>query len=182
MVAKCTKAKGSWPDVLPMAMFFLRMTPHSSSSFSPFMLAHGWEPSSPSQVLYQAWVGKNLGSMDVEEWVTHHSERAQQLRDEAVANYTHTSSIRKAKEDRHCHMRTFKVGDQVFYRTPGLTESLEPLWQGPYAVLEALVGPFYRIELDGKSKCVHIRFLKKEVKRADVKRVTTVLDDDSEGD
>jgi len=41
MVAKCGETKGSWPDVLPMALFFLRMTPHTSSGFSPFMLTHG---------------------------------------------------------------------------------------------------------------------------------------------
>jgi len=49
-------------------------------------------------------------------------------------------------------------------------------------VEKVLGGLSYRINLDGKSKNAHIRFLKEEIRRADVKRVTTVLDDDSVGD
>jgi len=51
MVAKCVEAKGSWPDILPMCLFFIRLTPNAASGFSPFFLAHGWEPNTPSQVL-----------------------------------------------------------------------------------------------------------------------------------
>jgi len=47
-----------------------------------------------------------------------------------------------------------------------VSESLEPAWHGPYIVQEVLGGPSYKIDVDGKSKCVHVRFLKSEVKRA----------------
>jgi len=79
-------------------------------------------------------------------------------------------------------VRKFDVGQSVYYRTPGLSESLEPSWQGPYVVEEALGGPSYKINIDGKSKNVHVRFLKQEMKRVTVKQVTTVLEDDSVGD
>ena len=51
MVAKCVESKGSWPDVLHMCLFFLRMIPNATSVFSPFLLSHGWEPNTPSQLL-----------------------------------------------------------------------------------------------------------------------------------
>ena len=54
MVTKCVESRGSWPDVLPMCLFFLRLTPNAASGFSPFMLSHGWEPNIPSQLLYYA--------------------------------------------------------------------------------------------------------------------------------
>ena len=92
MVAKCTESRGSWSDVLPMCLFFLRLTPNSASGFSPFMLTHGWEPDTPSQLLYDAWVGKHLGSMSVDDWVRENCERVQQLRDKASANYHSTSA------------------------------------------------------------------------------------------
>jgi len=110
MVAKCGETNGSWPDVLFMSLFFLRMTPHSSSGFSLFLLAHGWEPSSSSWALYQAWVGKNLGSVDVEEWVTLNSERVQELRDAAMANYQVVSEGRKQKRDKTSQERKFVEG------------------------------------------------------------------------
>ena len=35
MVAKCVESRGSWPDVLPMCLFFLRLTPNAASGFFP---------------------------------------------------------------------------------------------------------------------------------------------------
>ena len=126
MVQKCMKSKGCWPEVLPMCLFFLRLTPNAASGFSPFMLSHGWEPATPSQLLYNAWVGKHLGEISVDEWVAENCERVQQLRDEASANYQQTSDDRKAKLDKTSKMREFKVGQSVWYRTPGVSESLQP--------------------------------------------------------
>jgi len=131
MVAKCGE----------VCLFFLRMTPHSSSGFSPFLLAHSWEPFTPSQVLYQAWVGKDLGSMSVAEWVTVNSERVQKLRDAATVNYQAVSEKRKQKHDKTSHERKFVEGQSVWYRTPGLSETLEPSWQGPYTIDKVLGGP-----------------------------------------
>ena len=75
MVAKCVESRGSWPDVLPMCLFFLRLTPNAASGFSPFMLSHGWEPNTPSQLLYYTWVGKHLGNMSLDDWVAENCER-----------------------------------------------------------------------------------------------------------
>jgi len=107
----------------------------------------------------------------VEEWVTQNCERVQKLRDEATVSYDYASSTRKLKKDLNCHIRTFRVGDSVYYRTPGLSETLEPSWQGPYIVQKALGGPSFKINVNGRSKCVHVRFLKQEVKRANLKQV-----------
>ena len=50
-----------------MCLFFLRLTPCSALGFFPFLLSHGWDPATPSQLLYNAWVGKHVGEMDVED-------------------------------------------------------------------------------------------------------------------
>jgi len=178
MVAKCCEAKGSWPDILPMCLFFMRLTPKSASGFSPFMLAHGWEPNTPSQVLYSAWVGKHLSSMSIEDWVAENAERVQQLRDKASASYHATSGRRKEQKDRTCQERDLEVGDSVWYRTPGLSESLEPSWQGPYTIDKVLGSLTYRIDIYGKPKTVHIKFLKRNMVHK-IRRVTTVLEDDT---
>ena len=60
MVVKSVQAKDSWFEMLPMCLFFLRLTPNAASGYSPFMLALGWEPNTPSQLLYYAWGGNTL--------------------------------------------------------------------------------------------------------------------------
>ena len=52
------------------------------------------------------------------------------------------------------------MGQWVWYRIPGLSEALQPAWQGPYRVQKVLGQLSYRINVDGKGKNVHIKFLK----------------------
>jgi len=113
--------------------------------------------------------------------VQENSERVQHLRDVASANYRNTSEKRKEKLDRTSHNREFLVGQSLWYRTPGLSESLQPAWQGPYIIDKVLGGLSYRLDINGKPKNVHIKFLKEEVTKK-VERVTTVLENDTVGD
>ena len=164
-----------------MCLFFLRLTPNAASGLSPFMLSHGWEPATPSQLLYNAWVGKHLGEISVDEGVADNCERVQQLRDEASANYQQTSDDRKSKLDKTSQMTEFKVGQSIWYRSPGHSESLQPSWQGPY-LIEKVAGPLsYVIDVNGRPKNIYIKFLKENVTKV-VKRITTTLDDDSSTD
>ena len=160
MLAKCREGGGSWPELLPMVLFFLRMTPSVSSSFSPFLMFHGWEPNTPARLLYNAWVSKEVGNLEVEQWVRENTEKVQALRDEASAKYREVSADRKDKWDKNTSTREFKLGQLVWYRSPGLNEALQPSWEGPYEI-KKLLGPLtYQIEVNGRVKCTHISFLK----------------------
>jgi len=64
IITKTAEAKGNWTKVVPMMLFFLRCTPSSSTGLSPFLITHGWEPTTPLQVLYQSWVHTDLGEID----------------------------------------------------------------------------------------------------------------------
>ena len=66
--------KGSWPEVVTIALYFIRSSPCVSSGFSPFMLKHGWEPVTPLQLLYKGWVQRSLGEIDLEDWVIQNTE------------------------------------------------------------------------------------------------------------
>ena len=55
---KCIERKSEWADMLPMALYFLRMTPSQTSGFSPYMIMHGWEPDSPETLLYKGSTGE----------------------------------------------------------------------------------------------------------------------------
>jgi len=56
------------------------------------------------------------------------------------ANYRETSAARKGNWDKTNRPRKFKVTNRVWYRTPKLTEALEPSWEGPYEIIK-LMGP-----------------------------------------
>ena len=181
MLAKCKEGGGNWPDLLPMTLFFLRMTPCESSGFSPFLLSHSWEPNTPVRLLYNAWVSQEAGKLCVEQWVRENAEKVQAMRDKASANYRKASATTKEKWDRNSSPRDLKVGQLVWYRTLGLNEALQPSWEGPYNITQ-VAGPLsYKLDVKGKQKCVHIKFLK-EWQGKSVKRVTTTLEDDTESD
>ena len=126
-------------------------------------------------------MGKHLGNMSLDDWVAENCERVQVLRDKASANNHKTSEHRKELLDKTSHIRDFKVGQWVWYRTPDLSEALQPAWQGPYRIEEVFGGMSYKIDVDGKSKNVHVKFLKADVGKV-VKRITTVLEDNQVAD
>jgi len=80
------------------------------------------------------------------------TERIQALRDEASVNYMVTSNKKKLTIDTTSRVREIAVDQSVWYRTPGLSESLQPSWQGPYEVTRALGGLTYAIDIEGKTK------------------------------
>ena len=138
MLAKCMEGGGSWPELLPMVLFFLRMTPSALSCFSQFLMFHGWEPNTPARLLYNAWVSKEVGNLEVEQWVRENTEKVQALRDEASANYRQVSADRKDKWDKNTSTREFKLRQLVWYRSPGLNEILQPSWEGHYELKKLL--------------------------------------------
>ena len=160
MIVKCVGSRGNWAQVIPMVLYFMRLTP-GASGFSPFMLSHGWEPNTPLKLLYKVWVEDEFEDIDLEEWVMRNSERVQQLRDEAVVNYSEVSRKRKEKWDKRAVERLYAIGDKVMYRVPGLDTKLADSWIGPFEVMKVLGPVTYLVDFNGgKVRVVHVRFLK----------------------
>ena len=122
----------------------------------------------------------------MEQWVLENAERVQNLREKATANYSECSRIRKEKWDGKAKERVFNVGELVMMRKSGMNTKLSETWLGPYKVIKVNSPLSYKIDTGSrKMNSVHIQLLKKYVEREDqavVKRVTTVLESDSEGD
>ena len=66
-------------------------------------------------------------------------------------------------------------------QTPGLTEALQPSWEAPNEIKILLAPLPYEIEVNGKTKCAHIKSLKLYHVKS-VRRVTTTLEDDKGDD
>ena len=172
VIAKCTEAKGNWAEIVPMALFFMRMTPCVSSGVSLFLLKHGLEPNTPLQLLYKGWVHEDLDDVELDQWIAENTERVQRRRDKAKVNYKECSRIRKEKWDKTAKLRGFNVGDFVLMRKSGYCEKLSESWSGPYKVVKVNSPLSYQLDLGTRYKqSVHIQLLKKyEGRRDDVLR------------
>ena len=183
MIAKTAEAKGNWARVLPMALYILRCTPSASTEVSPFLLTHGWEPRTPLQVLYQSWVQSDLGGVDLSEWIVENTDRLECARDIATSNQVESSAKKAAKWNLKAVEREFQVGDLVWIRKPGLDLKLRESWDGPGRVIGINSPLSYKIEMDKRViTTVHIQQLKEFNQNKAIKRVTAVLEQDTEGE
>ena len=183
MVTKTAELKGNWAKVVPMALYFIRCTPSAATGISPFLATHGWEPQTPLQVLYQSWVDSELGPIDLSEWVDINSDRLEQARDVATSSKVEASHNRARVWNRKARERKFRVGDKVLIRKPGLDTKLRESWEGPGTVLAVNSPLSYKIQTDKRVMgTVNIQQLKEFIEAKAVKRVTSVLEQDTEED
>jgi len=187
MVAKTTGSKGNWAAVVPMALFFIRASPCEATGISPFLARQGWEPSTPIELLYRAWVQEDLGGVDLEEWVILNCERVEGEREKTEERLRETALKRKKEWDRKARERTFKEGDSVWMRKPGSCNKLEESWQGPFIVRAKNSVLSYAIDVgDRVIPSVHIQLLKEHRVNEDeilqIDRATVVLEPDQPDD
>ena len=154
MVQNFSNTKGSWCEVLTLALYFLRLIPSKATGMSPYLITHGWEPTSPSQILYEGWTREGLGELDVYQWVTENSERVTTLRDKVVLKQVVNSEQRKQLLDKNSSVRKLALGDQVLMRTPGLDGKLVDACEGPYPIVQILTPVMYLLDTNRKKKRV----------------------------
>ena len=177
IILKTVEAKGNWARVLPLALYFLRCTPATSTGVSPFLLTHGWEPRTPLQVLYQSWVKTELENVDLDDWIHENQERLENIRDKATGNQIQTIAKRQEEWNQKARDRQFKVGDKVWVRCPGLDHKLRESWVGPGSVIKCNSPVSFRIQMpDRLIPTVHIQQIKAATQEA-VRKITAVVQD-----
>ena len=184
MVAKLTEVKGNWANTVPMALYFLRSTPCSATGMSPFMARQGWEPATPLDLLYKAWAEQDAGNLDIVDWIELNIERVESLREKSVATLAKSANARKEKWDKKAKPRSFKVGDKVLVRKPGMCTKLEESWDGPFTVIKVNSPVSYAVDFGyRKSPSIHIQLMKVFKSQDErVARVTSVLAPDTQSD
>ena len=177
VIAKTIECKGDWAAVLPMALFFLRCTPTSSTGISPFLLTHGWEPSNPIQLLYKCWVDRELAGVDLAEWVLHYAQRIECAREQVTLKLVENFQYRASKYNLRAKERSFAVGDRVWVRRPGLDHKLRESWVGPGTILKINSPTSFRVQTPDRAiPTVAIQQIKIAGKET-VKCITTVVED-----
>ena len=183
VIAKTVQCKGDWAAVLPMALFFLRCTPPTSTGISPFLLTHGWEPANPIQLLYKAWVDSELGGVNLGEWVLDNADRVEAARQQATITLIENSRNRAKAYNERARHRELVVGDKVWVRRPGLDHKLRESWVGPGTILKQNSPVSFKVQTEERTiPTVNVQQLKLVGTNKTVKRVTTVLEQDTEQD
>ena len=184
MINKLSRTKqGFWQEITRLALYFMRMTPSSSTSFSPYMVVHGWEPASPLEVVKEGLLQENFEDIDITTWVRENMERVESIADSIVGKQTEIATQRKEKRDKHSKGREFEQGTQVLYRTPGMNAKLTDAWEGPYLIDKKLGPVTYSLLIEGikKKKVAHVNTLK-EYSEREIRKITTVLEEDNDVD
>jgi len=186
IVSKTIDSKGNWASVVPRALYFIRCTPSEATGLSPFLAKQGWEPSTPLSLLYETWIDKELGGMELLDFVIENSERIEHLRESSSLKLRDSGEKRKLKWDGKSKERSFNVGDDVLMRKPGLCGKLESSWEGPYTVFKKNTPLSYGIDVgDRKIPSVHVSLIKaymRETEVAKISRATTVMESDTKSD
>ena len=105
------------------------------------------------------------------------------MRDVANSNLVQTSAKRADKWNRTAVDRSFKEGDMVWVTRPGLDLKLQESWVGPGKIVGRNSPVSYRVQTDERLiPTVHIQQLKLAKEFKIVKRITSVLQEDSNND
>ena len=94
------------------------------------------------------------------------------------------ASARRAEAwNRRAMDRTFSVGDRVWIRRPGLDQKLRESWVGPGEIVSKNSPVSYKVQTEDRLiPTVHIQQLKMFIDNKEVKRVTAVLENETEKD
>ena len=183
VIRKTIESKGNWAQVLPLALYFLRCSPSTATGISPFLLTHGWEPRTTLKALYQSWVQTDLGEVDLREWVLENQNRIEAARDKATSTVLTTIDKRAEIWNTTATDREFSVGDSVWVRRPGLDTKLRQSWIGPCKVVKRNSPVSYAVQTeDRRIPTVHVQQMKAAHSQDRVKRVTSMLEEDSNND
>ncbi len=163
IIKKSCVSRVDWPNQLDLAIFALRNMPHRDHGYTPCELVFGRRMPHVVRYLYDILKEDKLEGVNVSQYMDDLCERLDLIRADMKAKLSEAKSIQRDKEDSKS-LRSFNVGDQVLFRTPGLTAKLDSSWEGPYQVIKKIGILNYQIKMtkDGKQhkKVVHINHIK----------------------
>ena len=181
MIKKTMEHKLDWVKQVPLALYAMRLAPHSDIGVSPFEYIHGSQMHSPLDLLHNGWLERDQRKLNVSAWADELADRLELLRDFASEQKLENAKRRKERYDKHSVHREFKKGDRVLLRTPGLTGKLQESWTGLWEVSEKCGPVNYKVKAlngNGKGRVVHVNTMKEYNERIEsVQRLMVVVED-----
>jgi hypothetical protein len=138
-------AADAWVKELPSVLWSLRTTPNSSTGYTPFFLLFGAEAVLPTDVRYCAPRVVTYVEEDAQTALADAQDLLDEARDVALARSAVYQQSLRNYHSRRVHGRSFEPGNLVLRLKQTSTLNLEPPWEGPYIVHEAIPGGAYRL-------------------------------------
>ena len=185
ILSKYAEKEPEWDLRMPLVLFALRTSEHSTTGFSPFKLTYGQEAKFPLDILYGPAPSAPLPH---EEWVAARKQEMSKIF-EMVKEQTKRAQLhQKQYYDKNVKGQfiKFKVGEKIMYcdpASPMKEGKLHRPWSGPHTIEEKYSDALYKIKLiNGNHLIVNAERLKKFTERSDeVSQPTTYMDEsDSE--
>jgi hypothetical protein len=139
------RAAGAWVEELPLVLWSLRTTPNSSTGYTPFFLLFGAEAVLPMDMRYCAPRVVAYIEEDAQMALSDAIDLLDEARDVAlVCSAVYQQSFHNY-QSRRVRGRSFEPGNLVLRLKQTSTSKLEPPWEGPYLIHEAIPGGAYRL-------------------------------------
>ena len=171
VLSKYGKEEPDWDLKLPLVLFAIRTSEHSTTGFSPFALTYGREARVPWDIVYGP---APKSPMPPEEWVAdrkkHMAKVFRMVKEQTARKQMH----QKQYFDKNLKgkFQTFEVGEKVMYFDPASRSKVGKIhrpWSGPTRVVGKLSDVLYKIEVCTRGKMreavVNTERLKKYVER-----------------
>ncbi|KAK3041885.1 hypothetical protein RJ639_002167 [Escallonia herrerae] len=147
---KLDDAKGAWVDEPPKVLWAYRITPHSVTGETPFLLCFGTEALLPVEVGLPTVRVLQFSEAENEENLRGNLDLLDDVRAQALDRVISTKRVARFY-NRRVRMRIFKVGDLVLRKlgvsNPKATVGkLSPNWEGPYKISKVLRPGAYSLE------------------------------------
>jgi transposase InsO family protein len=139
------RAAGAWVEEVPSVLWILRMTPNCSTRYTPFFLLFRAEAVLSTDVRYCAPRVVAYVEEDAEKALADAQDLLDEARDVTLARSAVYQQSHRNYHSRRVRGQSFEPGNLVLRLKQTSTSKLEPPWEGPYLVHEAILGGAYRL-------------------------------------
>uniref|UniRef100_K7E2C3 Gag-Pol polyprotein n=1 Tax=Monodelphis domestica TaxID=13616 RepID=K7E2C3_MONDO len=148
MIGKlCTETHLKWPEILPLALFYLRSRPRGDLHISPFEMLFGHPPiqAKPFSPAYTSLLG---GDITIASYIQELQHKLRELHESGAA-------VQAGPLDFSLH--DLNPGDKVYIKNFKRTGATEPSWEGPFQILLTTPTSIKIGERDSWIHCSHVK-------------------------
>lgn len=126
----CNPKGTDWHKWLPFACFLYNTTPHTMTKFTPYEVLFCRKANVPGQLQQAPTPVYNYDDM-----IRDVKEKLQKCHESAKVNLKQSKQHRIAQQGSKINLPDLQVGDKVLLRNEKAGK-LDPLWSGPYTIVE----------------------------------------------